>query len=126
MVYSGYADDRVMGIRALGALGTSKAKEILITKLDDPVVEVRLAAAAQLGKLNDPIGEPKVLEIFTKNLTAGMDRRDLERVRVLTALAIGEIGADSLLPYLPQLLQDESKFVRLAAAKAVFQYVMRM
>jgi HEAT repeat protein len=125
MVYSGYADDRVMGIRALGALGTSKAKEILITKLHDPVLEVRLAAAGQLGKLGDPIGERQALEVFTKNLTVGMDRGDLERVNVLTALAIGEIGTENLLPFLPQLLQDESKFARLAAAKAVFQYVMR-
>ncbi len=125
MVYSGYADDRIMGIRAMGALGTSKARDILITKLDDDVLEVRLAAAGQLGKLNDPIGQPQVLEVFAKNLTAGMGGGDLERVKVLTALAIGEIGTDSLLAFLPQLLQDESKFVRLAAAKAVFQYVMR-
>ena len=123
---SAYADDRVVGLRAMGALGTERAKNALITMLDDAVLEIRLAAAGQLGKLNDTTGEPHVLEVFTKNLTSGMGGADLERVRVLTALAIGEIGTDSLLPFLPQLLQDESKFVRLAAAKAVFQYVMRI
>lgn len=125
ILISAYADDRVVGARAMGALGTERAKNALITLLEDPVPEVRLVAAGQLGKLNNPIGEPQVLEVFTKNLTAGMNRGDVERVRVLTALAMGEIAKDSLLAFLPQLLRDESKFVRIAAAKAVFQYVMK-
>lgn len=125
MLISAYADDRVVGIRAMGALGTEQAKNALITMLDDSVLEVRLAAAEQLGKFQDPIGEPKVLEVFTKNLTAGLDRESLERVNVLTALAIGEIGTKTLTKYLPQLLRDESKFVRIAAAKAALQCAMR-
>mgnify|MGYP001110137148 CR=1 FL=1 len=47
---SAYADDRVMGIRAMGALGTPEAKNALTTMLDDPVPEVRLAAAEQVGR----------------------------------------------------------------------------
>lgn len=125
MLISAYADDRVVGIRAMGALGTEQAKNALITMLDDGVLEVRLAAAEQLGKLQDPIGEPEVLQVFTKNLTAGLDKESLERVNVLTALAIGQIGTKPLTKYLPQLLKDESGFVRIAAAKAVFQYAMR-
>lgn len=125
MVYSGYADDRVVGIRAMGALGTSQAKEVLITKLDDDILEVRLAAAQQLGKFGETAAEPEVLEVFTKNLTADFDKKDLERIKVLTALAIGQIRTDSLKRFLPQLLKDQSKFVRIAAAKAVFQYAMR-
>jgi len=125
IVYSAYADDRIIGIRAMGALGTSKAKEVLITKLDDDVLEVRLAAAEQLGKLKDPIGEPEVLNVFTKDLTANLDKKDLERIKKLTALAIGQIGTNNLQRFLPQLLMDESKFVRIAAAKAVFQCAMR-
>jgi HEAT repeat protein len=125
IVYSGYADDRIVGIRAMGALGTTKAKDVLITKLDDDILEVRLAAAEQLGKLNDPIGEPEVLEVFEKNLTADLDKKDLERVKVLTTLAIGQIGTDTLKKFLPQLLTDESKSVRIAAAKAVLQCATR-
>ena len=125
MLISAYADDRVVGIRAMGALGTEQAKNALITMLDDGVLEVRLAAAEQLGKLQDPIGEPEVLQVFTKNLTADLDKESLERVNVLTALAIGQIGTKPLTKYLPQLLKDESGFVRIAAAKAVFQYAMR-
>lgn len=125
IVFSSYADDRIMGIKAMGALGTEKAKEVLITKLDDEILEVRLAAAEQLGMLGDTTGEPEVLEVFTKNLTAGLDKKGLKRVNVLTALAIGQIGTAAVTKFLPQLLENESKFVRIAAAKAVFQCAKR-
>jgi HEAT repeat protein len=87
--------------------------------------EVRLAAAQQLGMLGDSAGQPEVLEVFAKNLTAGMDSKGRERVTVLTALAIGEIGTESLTRFLPQLLKDQSEFVRIAAAKAVLQCAMK-
>ena len=119
VVLSGYADDRIIGIRSMGLLGTRKAKDVLITKLDDEVLEVRLAAAEQLGMLGNTSGQVEVLEVFTKNLTGGLSGQDLERVNVLTALAIGQISSDRLVSYLPRFLADESKFVRLAAAKAV-------
>ena len=121
IVYSAFADDRIMGIRAMGLLGTSKAREIIITKLDDTVLEVRLVAAEQLGRLQDRIGETEVLDVFEKNLTTGLDQEAIERTNVLTALAIGEICTPDLEKFLPQLLKNESKFVCIAAAKAVFQ-----
>lgn len=123
IVLSAYADDRKMGIIAMGALGTPKAKDILVTKLDDKVLEVRLAAAEQLGMLGSNTGEPEVLDVFTKKLTAGLDEQARERVNILTALAIGQICTENLREFLPQLLKDRSKFVRIAAAKAVFQCI---
>jgi HEAT repeat protein len=125
IVYSAFADDRILGIRAIGLLGTSKARDILITKLDDNVLEVRLTTAEQLGKLNDRIGESEVLDVFEKNLTIGLDKDASERANVLTALAIGHICSPALEKNLPQLLKNESKFVRIAAAKAVFQCKMK-
>ncbi|MFA5251581.1 MAG: HEAT repeat domain-containing protein [Phycisphaerae bacterium] len=125
MLISTYADDRVMGIKAMGALGTEKAKDFLITKLDDDVLEVRLVAAEQLGMLGETTGEAEVLKVFTKNLTAGMDKEELERVNMLTALAIGQIGTASVTKFLPQLIKNESKLVRIAAAKAVIQCTIR-
>ena len=125
MVMSAYADDRIMGIRAMGALGTAKAKDVLITKLDDDILVVRLAAAEQIGMLGDTTGEPEVLDVFKKNLTARLNKEQAEHVNMLTALAIGRIGTASLTRFLPQLLGDESKFVRIAAAKAVFQCMTR-
>jgi len=125
MLLSAYADVRVIGIRAMGTLGTKKAEDALITMLEDDVLEVRLAAAEQLGKLNNNIGESEVLDVFRKNLSNQMDQQSRERVYVLTALAIGQIGTPNLTGYLPDLMKNESKFVRLAAAKAVFQSSMR-
>jgi len=124
MVISTYADDRIIGIRAMGALGTPKARDVLITKLDDDVLVVRLVAAEQLGTLGDTTGEPEVLDVFRKNLIAGLNEGEIEHVNMLTALAIGRVGTASLTRFLPRLLQDESKFVRIAAAKAVFQCAM--
>jgi len=125
MLISAYADDRVMGIKAMGALGTLKAKDALTTMLDDDIVEVRLAAAEQLGILKDNRGVPRVLDVFTRNLAAGLDKEALERLNIRTVLAIGRIGTPSLTAFLPRFLRDESKFVRIAAAMAVFQCTMK-
>ena len=122
MVLSINADIRVLGVLAMGALGTEQARGALTTQLSDPVLEVRLIAAEQLGKLGYPTGEPEVLEVFAKNLTAKMDAIAAERVNSLAALAIGQIKTPSLTKYLPILLNNDSKFVKLAAAKAVLLY----
>jgi len=114
-----------LGIRAIGLLGTSKARDILVTKLDDDVLEVRLAAAGQLGKLHDRIGETEVLDVFEKKLIVGLDREANMQANRHTALAIGYICTPALEKFLPQLLKNESKFVRIAAAKAVFQCKMK-
>jgi HEAT repeat protein len=118
---SAYADDRVAGIRAMGMLGTAQAKNALVTMLDDPVLEVRLAAAETLGKLGDAVGEAEVQQVFDKNSLAGMDVQSQERVKLLVAAAIGEIGTPSLTGRLPTLLGDPSQAVRLTAAKAVLR-----
>jgi HEAT repeat protein len=119
---SAYADDRMVGIRGMGALATEEAKNALVTMLDDPVLEVRLAAAAQLGKLGEPVGAEEVRDVFKTNALADRDAQGQQRVKVLTALAIGEIASEPLDKYLPRLLADPSKPVRLAAAKAILQY----
>ena len=121
MLISAYADVRLMGVQAMGKLGTADAKNALIRMLDDDILEIRLVAAEQLGVFKDPIGEAKVLEVFEKNLTSSLDIEAAERANVLTALAIGQICTPTSTKFLPQLLQNESKFVRIAAAKAVLQ-----
>ena len=123
MLISAYADVRLMGVRAMSKLKTPEARNALIRMLDDDILQVRLAAAEELGRLGDRTGEPEVLEVFEKNLNAGLDRQANERANVLTALAIGRICTPGLRKFLPQLLQNESKFVRIAAAKAVFQCI---
>jgi HEAT repeat protein len=121
MLISTYHDDRVSGVVAMGTLGTVEAKNALITMLDDDVLEVRLVTAEQLGLLGDNIGEAEVLDVFRKNLLAGGSKEDVERVKVLTALAMGQICTEAVREFVPLLLRDESEYVRIAAAKAVFQ-----
>jgi len=125
IVYSGFSDDKILGVRAMGALGTQTARDILVTKLDDDILEVRLAVAEQLGKLGDKTGESEVLDVFEKKLTAGLDEQARARANMLTALAIGRICTPGLTKHLPKLMKNESKSVRLAAAKAVFLCGMR-
>jgi len=120
MLISTYANDRLMGARAMGALGSLRAKNALFGMLNDNVLEVRLVAAEQLGKLNDNLGTPTVIEVFEKNLLQQREIQDQIRVKVLTTLAIGQICDEKLTKFLPKLIKDESKFVRIAAAKAVF------
>ncbi len=116
---SAYADDRIHGIRAMGELGIGPAKEALLTMLEDPVLEVRLAAAEQLGRLGDPVGQYLVQEAFKPD--PGRNRAGQIRIKVMAAMAVGEIGTESLTQYLPRLLNDASPLVRIAAAKACLQ-----
>ena len=122
MLISAYADVRIMGIRAMGKLGTTEAKNALITLLDDEVPEVRLVASGQLGVLGDDIGESVVLE-FLRNRPAYLDEQGIERTNVLVVLAIGQIGTEELTLFLPDFLANKSESVRLAAAMAVFKTV---
>ena len=114
-----YADDRITGVKAMGSLGTQQAMAALFTMLDDDVPEVRLVAAEQLGKLGDRRGEPYVRDILSKSIEG--EPADQVRIKILAAMAIGEIGSDKLAGFLPRLLNDPSTMVQLAAAKAVYR-----
>jgi HEAT repeat protein len=122
LLISKYAEDRIDGVRAMGSLGGEQAQGALITNsLEDHVVEVRLAGAEQLAAMGNNSGESVVIEVFRKKLADQMDPRSQERVKVFAAHAIGELGTPRVTKFLPKLLKDPSKFVRLAAAKAVIQ-----
>ena len=118
---SAYADDRVFGIRAMGALGTSQAKDSLFTMLKDDVPEVRLMAAEQLGYLGDSAGEKVVVNALTHDVSAATDQEAKAQIQTLAAMAIGQIRTPPLKKFLPELLKSDSPFARIAAAKAVFQ-----
>ena len=121
MLISAYADVRITGAKAMGTLGTPQAENALLTLLEDPVPEIRLAAAEQLGKMNNKSGRKAVLEVFQNKLNMSPDFQSRERINTLAALAIGEIGTSDLTKFLPDLMKNESPFVRLAAAKAVLR-----
>lgn len=119
---SKYADDKIMSIMAMGALGTEDTKDRLITMLDEEVPEVRLCAARQLGRLKDPTGQVEVLEYF-KEISPGLDSVRRDEANVLAAMAIGQIGTKELVKYLPGLLKSRSKKVQLSASQAVLLLV---
>jgi HEAT repeat protein len=121
ILISAYADDRVCGVRAMGALGNAQARDAILTMLKDDLAEVRLVAAEQLGMLGDKTGETVVLDALTRDVAAATDPEGRARIHTLAALAIGQIRTPPLKKFLPELLKNESEFVRLAAAKAVFQ-----
>ena len=118
MLISVYADDRYMGVYAMGAFGGVKGANAIITLLDDDVVEVRLTAAEELGMLGDNSGQIVVLEYL--NSPESAEKETIERRNTLAALAIGQIGTEPLIAHLPKLLKNDSPFVRLAAAKSIF------
>jgi HEAT repeat protein len=122
-----YADDRMAGIRAMADLGTEQARAAIVTMLNDGVAEVRLTAAGQLGRLRDPEGESKVLDALSKGSSgsSGPQANESSAPRVLAALAVGEIGSKALVRHIPALLQDRSRSVQLAAAKAAFMQESR-
>ncbi len=78
-------------------------------------------AAGQLGALGSSLGESEVLDVFRRDLTAGMDAEGIERVHMFTALAIGQIRTAEVTEFLPKLLKNQSKRIRIVAAKAVLQ-----
>ncbi len=121
MLISVYHDFRVSGVKAMGALGTVQARDALLTMLDDEVAEVRLAAAEQLGLLQDTSGQSEVIRVFEDRSVVSTDEQARRRLYGLAALAIGRICSLSVTKYLPQLLTDDSVYVRLAAAQAVLQ-----
>jgi len=115
LLISKYADDRVMGIRGMGALGTKEAREAIQTMLKDDIAEVRLCAADELGKLGDSSGLENLVKYFQTN-------PDLNQATVATGtavMAIGNINAEILTGYLAKALNSESPYIRLAAAQSI-------
>jgi HEAT repeat protein len=122
LLISAFADDRIRGIQAMAHLRSQQAISAIGTMLDDEVPEVRLAAAEQLGKFGDPIGESEVRKVLEKPVSGDMATQ--MRTKIMATMALGEIKSESLTRYLPKLLKDPSPMVQLAAAKAVFRQSM--
>lgn len=114
LLISTYADDRVMGIRGMGALGTTEAKNAITTMLQDDVQEVRLAAAEQLGQMGDNRGQDEVYRYLQSN--PNLNRADM--ANNMAVLAIGRIGSEPLKAYLPDALASQSEVIQLLAAQS--------
>lgn len=116
LLISKYADDRVMGIRAMGALNTKESRSSIVKMLYDDILEVRLCAAEQLGRLGDNTGEEEILHYFSK---LSPDINEISVASGLATMAIGRAKSPLLVKYLPKLLNSRSKAVQLIAAQSV-------
>ncbi len=116
LLISKHPDDRVIGIRGMAAIGTSEAKNAILTMLDDDIVEVRLCAAGQLAKLNDYSGEQEVLSYLSKNPVSN-DSPSVSNT--MATLAIGWFRSNQLAAYLPKLIQSRSPLQQIIAAQSI-------
>jgi len=119
LLISKYADDRVMGIRAMGALGSEEAKNAIMTMLQDDVPEVRLAAADELGKMGSLAGMEQVVSYFDSN--PNLNQATMGTATAVSAL--GSIRSSKLTGYLPAAIESNSPYIRLVAAQSVLKHI---
>jgi HEAT repeat protein len=115
LLISKYHDDRIMGIRAMSQLGTAEAKNAIKTMLYDDIVEVRLYAAGQLGVLGDSAGQDEVAVYLSQNL---QNKNEWSVAGDTAVAAIGQIGTDALVKFLPEFIDSRNKLIRLSAAQS--------
>jgi HEAT repeat protein len=115
LLISKYADDRVVGIQGMGALGTTEAREAIQTMLKDDILEVRLCAAGELGKLGDQGGMKQLVSYFQTS----PDLNQPTMAASAGVMAIGRMKATELTGYLAKALDSQSIYIRLAAAQSV-------
>jgi HEAT repeat protein len=117
MLISVFADDRYMGAQAMAAFGGTRGAGALASLLDDDVNEVRLAAAGQLGTLDDKSGSGTIKQYLSGPVPEPKEVAD--RCNVLAAIAIGQIKDENLAIYLPKMLKNSNPYVQLAASKSL-------
>jgi hypothetical protein len=98
--------------RALGTMGAD-ATLPLINVLGYPDINTRLGAIEALGAIRDPRS--------TKVLAALLASHETSELRWAAALALGEIGDQTVTPALLSALKDDDRYVRYGAAKALEQ-----
>ncbi|MBN2210876.1 MAG: HEAT repeat domain-containing protein [Sedimentisphaerales bacterium] len=121
---SAYADDRLIAISGLEAIGGPEALSMLTVLADDPQLEVRLGAIRALGKH----AQPQDLDLVRKSVTKkveGDDPNDVTRVRGLALLALGALGEAPDAGLLYQAMADDNPITRIAAARATIDYLRR-
>lgn len=110
------AATRREAVKLLGRIDPGGVESIVAiqTCLEDPVLEVRVAAAQTLGQLSGPAARA------TQTLVNGLDDRSPEvALAVIGALAQAGPNARQALPHLLSLTNHVDDAVRAAAAKAI-------
>jgi len=116
LLISKYADDRVMGIRGMGALATKESIDAIEKTLNnDDILEVRLIAAEELGRLGNTKGLEEVVRYFQTH-----PNLNESTMATGTAIAaIGKIKSEILTGYLAKSLESQSPYIRLVAAQSI-------
>ncbi|MCK5000937.1 MAG: HEAT repeat domain-containing protein [Anaerohalosphaera sp.] len=115
---SKFADDRVIGIRAMGMINTPEAHNSIITMLNDEVPWVRITAAEQLAKRGDNIAKPDLMD-HLKHLPRSLSDNNIDNADILAASAIGQFNEPDLTAFLPDILDSRSTIMQLNAAWSV-------
>jgi len=131
--HSGYGDERLIGILALGRIKDRQATRCLLdmVRRDNPL-EVKLAAVRALGQIGSPTGE----DMARKALVWVPDKAGEEveaepknvrqvRIRSMAALALAEVGRPDVVGDLLARMQRDDPRVGVAAAAAILRIAAR-
>ncbi|WP_428386929.1 HEAT repeat domain-containing protein [Mucisphaera sp.] len=110
--YSQSDEIRVFAVGMLGPLEDRRMIKLLIAMLEQPPVELQLAAARSLLQMDVPDGLPIVLRALDSAIPT---------VRAQAAYALGDSDDMVSLVGLSEALSDESALVRLSAAAGVLR-----
>ncbi len=121
LLISAYADDRVMGIKIMSALGTEKAVNSIGTMLKDDLLQVKVVAAGELAKFDEYAGEDIIESVFAQNKLQKVDEKARKVTSIMVADAIGNFCTQPLVDELSGLMEKNSKQIKIAAAKSVIK-----
>ncbi len=131
--HSGYGDERLIGILALGRIRDRQATTCLLdmVRRDNPL-EVKLAALRALGQIGSPTGEDmacKALVWVPDRPSAQIEAepQDIRQVRIrsMAALALAEVGRPDVMDDLLARMHRDEPRVGVAAAAAILRIAAR-
>jgi HEAT repeat protein len=132
--HSGFSDRQTFALLELALLAEPKCESLFRYRLEEgPHAETRLVAARGLGRLGQPDGLRLALELLRFDqpdpspevVKVDPPQQQIGRVRTMAALALGDIGDESALGALAQVMRTDAPEVRVAAAKAIVEIVDR-
>jgi len=131
--HSGYGDERLIGIMALGRIGDRQACSCLqdMLRRDNPP-EVKLAAVRALGQIGVPAGEDFARKALAwvpekPGKDVPVEPREVRQVRIrsMAAMALAEAGKPEAVNDLLQAMRQDNPRVGVACAAAILRIASR-
>jgi hypothetical protein len=120
LMISKRSDDRIIGVRIMTLLKSPKAVNAVKTMLRDDLVEIRIAAAAALARLNDPAGGILIKEYFD-SISGSIDKESRKRCNIQAALGLMYLDQEKFGKYTRILLNDPDEMIRIYGAMIVLK-----